>query len=104
VASLVTIAAPHQGTALAWFGIGEAARAMVPGSAWLTALADAERQAAHPPTVALFSYYDNYIAPQESAMLPWARNEPLPPLGHVEMYFSRKLAARVCEELQARSA
>jgi hypothetical protein len=77
---------------------------MIPDSAWLAALADAERLAAHPPTVALFSYYDNYIAPQESAMLPWARNEPLPPLGHVEMYFSRKLAARVCEELQARSA
>ncbi len=104
VASLVTIAGPHHGTVLARLGIGEAARAMVPDSAWLAALADAERQAVHPPTVALFSYYDNYIAPQESAKLHWARNEPLPPMGHVEMYFSRALAARVCEALQARSA
>jgi len=100
VASLVTIAGPHHGTALARFGIGEAARAMVPDSAWLVALADAEGQAEHPPTVTLFSYYDNYIAPQESAMLPWARNELLPPMGHVEMYFSRALGARVCKELQ----
>jgi len=104
VASLVTIAGPHHGTALARLGIGEAARAMVPESTWLADLADAEREAGHPPTVALFSYYDNYIAPQESAMLPWARNELLPPMGHVEMYFSRALAARVCEELRARSA
>lgn len=104
VASLVTIAGPHHGTALAWLGIGEAARAMVPDSDWLAALADAERQAVHPPTVALFSYYDNYIAPQESAMLPWARNEALPPMGHAEMYFSRRLAARVCEALRTRSA
>lgn len=104
VASLVTIAGPHHGTALARLGIGEAARAMMPDSNWLAALADAERQAEHPPTVVLFSYYDNYIAPQESAMLPWARNEPLPPMGHVEMYFSRALAARVCKALQARAA
>jgi triacylglycerol lipase len=104
VASLVTIAGPHHGTAVARLGIGEAARAMVPDSAWLATLADAERQTEHPPTVALFSYYDNYIAPSESAMLPWARNELLPPMGHVEMYFSRALAARVCEALQARSA
>jgi pimeloyl-ACP methyl ester carboxylesterase len=104
VASLVTIAGPHHGTVLARLGIGEAARAMVPESGWLAALADAERQAEHPPTVALWSLYDNYIAPQESAMLPWARNALLPPMGHVEMYFSRTLAARVCKELQARSA
>ncbi len=104
VASFVTIAGPHHGTALARLGIGEAAREMVPNSSWLAALADGERQARHPPTVALFSFYDNYIAPQESAMLPWASNEQLPPMGHMEMYFSRALAARVCKELRARSA
>lgn len=104
VVSLVTIAGPHHGTALARLGIGAAAQAMVPDSSWLAALAAAERLAEHPPTVALFSYYDNYIAPQESAMLPWARNESLPPMGHVEMYFSRALAEQVCRELQARSA
>jgi hypothetical protein len=54
--------------------------------------------------VALFSYYDNYIAPQESSMLPWARNAPLPALGHVEMYFSRRVAAQVRDALKTRAA
>ncbi len=104
VARLVTIASPHRGTALARLGIGRAAREMAPGSAWLTALAESEQGSAHPPTLALFSYYDNYIAPQESGTLPWARNEPLPTLGHAEMHFSPRLAARVCEALRSREA
>lgn len=104
VASLVTIAAPHQGTELARIGLGQCAREMTPGSAWLAGLAEWERRAEHPPAVALFTYCDNYIAPQESSMLPWARVEILPALGHVEMYFSRHVAARVCDALRATTA
>lgn len=104
VARFVTVASPHHGTALARLGVGQSAREMTPGSAWLAALAEWESLAEHPPTLALFSYYDNYITPQMSAMLPWARNERLPPLGHVEMYFSRRVVAQVCDGLEARAA
>jgi len=104
VACLVTIAAPHHGTEIARLGFGKCAREMTPGTHWLAELAAWESRSESPPAVALFSYYDNYIAPQESSMLPWARNAPLPTLGHVEMYFSRRVAARVCEALKARGA
>ena len=96
---LVTIASPHHGTAIAWLGIGQAARDMLPGNAWLAALAEWEEESEHPPTVALFTYYDNYIAPQESSMLSWAENEVLPVHGHVEMYFSRRVARQVSRAL-----
>jgi triacylglycerol lipase len=99
VARLVTIASPHHGTAIARLGLGTCAREMTPGSAWLAALAEWERHAEHPATLALFSYYDNYIAPQESSRLSWADTGILPPLGHVEMYFSRTVAQRVCDAL-----
>jgi triacylglycerol lipase len=99
IGRLVTIASPHHGTEVARLGIGRCAREMTPGSAWLAALAEWEARSEQPPAVALFSYYDNYIAPQESSMLPWARNESLPALGHVEMYFSRRVSARVCAAL-----
>jgi len=99
VGRLVTIASPHRGTAIARLGIGRCAREMRPGSEWLSALARDERDTAPPPTVALLSYYDNYIAPPESGKLPWARDQALPALGHVEMYFSRRVAARVSEAL-----
>jgi triacylglycerol lipase len=100
VAALVTVASPHRGTLVARLGIGQAARDMVPGSAWLAALADWEKKAEHPPATALFSHYDNYIVPADSSSLPWATNEVLPVHGHVEMYFSRKVARRVCAALR----
>ena len=104
VARLVTIASPHHGTAIARIGLGRCAQEMTPGSRWLAALAEWERQAGHPPAVALYSYYDNYIAPQESSRLPWAETVILPPLGHVEMYFSRTVAERTRAALQPTAA
>lgn len=104
VGRLITIATPQQGTVLARLGIGRCARQMTPGSEWLAALAGGEAGMARPPTIALFTYYDNYITPPESGMLAWALNETLPVLGHVEMYFSRRVAAQVCEALGVTAA
>jgi len=104
VARLVTIASPHHGTTIARLGLGRCAREMTPGSAWLAALAEWERQAEHPPAVALYSCYDNYIAPQESSRLPWADTVVLPTLGHVEMYFSRAVAERTRDALRPTAA
>jgi triacylglycerol lipase len=101
VAALVTVASPHHGTWIARLGVGQAARQMEPGSGWLAELADWERAADHPPAVALFSCYDNYIVPPDSSSLPWATNEVLPAHGHVEMYFSRSVARHVCRALRA---
>jgi len=101
IARLVTIGTPHHGTAVAGAGIGLSARQMVPGSAWLAALAKHEAAPAVqlPPTVSFFSHHDNYVAPQTSSELEWARNVPLAGYGHVEMYLSARIAALVAEAL-----
>ncbi|MCZ7564167.1 MAG: alpha/beta fold hydrolase [Burkholderiales bacterium] len=108
VARLVTVGAPHAGTRVARIGLGANARQMAPGSAWLAELAGHEARAlslgALPPAVAFFSYHDNYVAPQVSGRLEWARNVPLGGSGHVEMYLSAHLADRVAVALAGERA
>jgi triacylglycerol lipase len=101
VARLVTIGTPHHGTWVALVGIGTNARQMEPGSGWLAALAGHETAATaeRPPTVSIFSYHDNYVVPQSSGALAWARQVPLARFGHVETYLSMRVAALVAEAL-----
>ncbi|MCC6608818.1 MAG: alpha/beta fold hydrolase [Burkholderiales bacterium] len=101
VGRLVTIGTPHDGTRVARLGIGTDARQMEPGSGWLAALAahEAAATAARPQAVSIFSYHDNYIVPPASGALAWARHVPLAGFGHVETYFSTRVAALVAEAL-----
>jgi triacylglycerol esterase/lipase EstA (alpha/beta hydrolase family) len=101
IARLVTIGTPHHGTQVALVGIGTNARQMEPGSGWLAALAEHEAKASAqlPSTVSLFSHHDNYVAPQNSSEVAWARNVPLAGYGHVEMYLSTRVAALVADAL-----
>lgn len=105
VARLVTIGTPHAGTHVAFFAAGANARQMEPGNAWLAGLAQHEasmRTVAGdglPPAVAVFSYHDNYVAPQASSRLDWARSVPVAGCGHVEMYLSTRIAELAADAL-----
>ena len=105
IARLVTIASPHHGTALARLGIGAHARQMERGSAFLRALAEAER--ANPPQVAatsIYSTHDNLVVPQETSRLDWARNVAVPGVGHLDILGSPSAISIVLEELRAAGA
>ncbi|HET7728583.1 MAG TPA: alpha/beta fold hydrolase [Usitatibacter sp.] len=102
VERVITIASPHHGSALASFGLGENARQMRRHSGFLRALAHTE--GGHGPGVPFLSVYsthDNLVAPQETSVLPWARNVALGGVGHVDVLGSPALAALILEDLQA---
>ena len=95
---LVTLGTPHGGSELARFGIGESARQMRPGSAWLAALAES---ALPVETLAIYSAHDNYVLPPSLLELPGARCCVLDRLGHLAMLFSPRVAAALLERLSA---
>ncbi|MBK7664908.1 MAG: lipase [Sterolibacteriaceae bacterium] len=88
VARLITIATPHQGSAMARFGLGRNARQMRDGSAWIAALGQAALPAAL-PVVSIYSLHDSLLVPQDNAILPGAQLMPLTGRGHNEMLISR---------------
>lgn len=105
VARLVTIASPHNGTAMARLAFGPHARQMEPGSGFLAALARAE--ASRPPTLptlSIYSVHDNLVSPQDTSRLPWARNEALAGMGHVGILASPEAFELVMAELRAAGA
>ncbi|MGL4207078.1 MAG: esterase/lipase family protein, partial [Aeromonadaceae bacterium] len=66
VASLITLATPHQGSQLAMLGVGANAREMEPGSGWL------QRFASVPlcvPGISVRTSHDNVVMPQERQRL-----------------------------------
>ena len=91
---LVTLGTPHGGSELARFGIGENARQMRPGSAWLAALGA-------PPvdTLTIYSAHDNYVLPPANLELPGARRCVLDRPGHLAMLFSPRVAQALCDGL-----
>ena len=93
---LVTLGTPHGGSELARFGIGESARQMRPGSAWLAALGA-------PPvdTLTIYSVHDNYVLPQINLELAGAQRCVLEGLGHLAMLFSPRVAKALLDGLSA---
>ena len=93
---LVTLGTPHGGSELARFGIGENARQMRPGSAWLASLGA-------PPvaTLTIYSAHDNYVLPPANLELPGARRCVLDRLGHLAMLFSPRVAQALRDGLSA---
>jgi pimeloyl-ACP methyl ester carboxylesterase len=100
VAKLITLGTPHQGAVSARLGAGENARQMVPGNAWLRRL---NEDAPTLPVVSVFSYQDNIVSPQESAVLAGAKIVRLSGMGHVSMPFSRRIREVALEEILAAS-
>jgi triacylglycerol lipase len=101
VAKLITLGTPHQGTATARLAAGKNGRQMVPGNAWLQRLNEA---APAVPVVSVFSYHDNFVVPQLSAVLAGAKLVPLSGMGHLAMPFSRRVREIVVQELIAAGA
>jgi pimeloyl-ACP methyl ester carboxylesterase len=101
VACLVTIGSPHHGSALAPFGYGENAREMRRTAAWLGGLAAFDEGRLQVPTTSVFSYHDNFVAPQISSELAGATNVPLAGMGHMTLVFSPRVVALVDEALAA---
>ena len=98
VAKLITLGTPHQGTVLAPLAAGENGRQIVPGNAWLRRL---NEDTLTLPVVAVLSYQDNIVLPQESAVLAGAKIVRLSGMGHVSMPFSRRVREVVLEEILA---
>lgn len=95
VGKLITLSTPHQGTALARFGMGHNAREMEPGSLWLTDMAGEKPGV---PCVSLRNPYDNFVMPQDLQKLPGARDVELPPSGHIAQLYDPAIAAIVIAE------
>jgi triacylglycerol esterase/lipase EstA (alpha/beta hydrolase family) len=103
VAKLITLGTPHHGTALARFGPGANAVQMRRDSAWLRALAASETQDVRARIVSIYTHHDNIVAPQDSSVLPGARNIAFGGVGHVALGSNPRVLAevlRILRELQ----
>jgi triacylglycerol lipase len=94
VAALVTLAAPHHGSLLARLALGRDARQMEPDSAWLRELAATKIAI---PVVAVWSVSDAFVAPQDSARWPGAREHILTTHDHMSIVFSERVASIISE-------
>ena len=82
---IITIAAPHQGTALAQHASSDTARRMQIDSPWLTALAASEAPARYQRFTCYYGNCDNVVFPVRQATLPGADNRHVPALAHIQM-------------------
>jgi triacylglycerol lipase len=98
-ARIVTLGAPHHGSALAPMGHGADALDMWPTGEWLRGLAASEQGGLPVPITSIYSCHDNFVAPQDSSVLAGAKNVPLAGLGHLSLQFSRRVAVLVEAEL-----
>ncbi len=98
VAKLVTLACPHHGTRLAYFGPGRNAREMEPGPAWPGAPAEGEPAPA--PFVNIWSAHDNFVAPQTSSRMEGCQEIVLDGLGHLSFVFSPRVLKILLQELR----
>ncbi|MFB2829959.1 esterase/lipase family protein [Aeromonas jandaei] len=90
VASLITLATPHQGSQLAMLGVGANAREMEPGSGWL------QRFASVPlcvPGISVRTSHDNVVMPQERQRLAGMEDIELAGIGHLTLLYSRRTTA-----------
>ena len=83
VAAVITLGTPHRGTALASLALGENARQMRLGSAWLQSLFEDEPLGAYRNFTLIFSHHDNIVAPQADQHLPGAQLIALHGVGHL---------------------
>jgi triacylglycerol esterase/lipase EstA (alpha/beta hydrolase family) len=99
VARVITLGSPHSGTALAGLAPGVNGAQMRRGSAWLRELADSETAETRALITSLWSHHDNMIAPQDSSLLPGARNIEFGGIGHVALAYDPRVQAEVLREI-----
>jgi len=101
VARVITLGSPHHGSALARLAIGADGAQLRPGNPWLAALNATEHAPPPVPIVSLFTWNDNFVAPQDSAILAHATNIPFVGVGHLTLLFSAAVAQRLYDEIRA---
>lgn len=107
VAGLITLGTPHQGTALAQFGIGTNARQMCPSdqaggagcNPWLATL-NAETAERREQIMSIYSMHDNIIAPATSSCLAGTREVAFDGIGHVALASRPAVIACVIERIR----
>ncbi|MDE2263104.1 MAG: hypothetical protein KGL45_11320 [Gammaproteobacteria bacterium] len=99
VGRIVTIGAPHHGTALACRFRCASTRQMCPGSSWLEELNARQEGRLDIPVTTLYSLDDNYIVPASSARFQGAHTIELEGLGHLGLLVSPRVLERVMSEL-----
>lgn len=104
VARLITIGTPHHGSMLAWTFGGCCLAQIRPGSHWLAALDQAERESARPPILSIWSRHDSMVAPQASAELAGARNVALLGIGHNALLNDRGVMGEVARAIASSQA
>lgn len=82
---IITIAAPHHGTALARLAATDVAKRMRIGSPWLTALAAAEPPSRYQLFTCFYSHCDNIVFPTANGTLPGADNRHVSSSAHIQM-------------------
>lgn len=102
VRRLVTIASPHYGTVHARLGAGENAKQMARGSAFLGSLCEKEGERGPACGVtSIYTTHDNLVSPQDTSVLPWAKNVAIAGRGHVDILRSPELLEALLAELAA---
>lgn len=99
IGRIITIGAPHHGTALAcrfpWLN----ARQMCFGSAWMAELNASQKGGLGIPVTTIYSIDDNYVVPAGSARLEGARTLELHGIGHLGLLNSKRVLEQVVSEL-----
>lgn len=101
VAKVITLATPHHGSELARLAIGVGGKQLRPGNPWLARLNERESGASGVPLVSLYTWQDNFVAPQDSPMLANATNVALTGMGHLSLLFSISVAQHLHDEILA---
>ena len=99
VRRLVTLAAPHHGTVMAWLLPGQAVRELRPGSAFLRDLASDEQQLAGVHVASYWTPFDAIIVPPRSSEISVGRNVRVNLLHHQGLVTSPRMARELVKLL-----
>jgi len=96
---VVTLGSPHGGSKLAVFGLGQAAKEMVPGSAFLESLNQGVQIPEAGRFYAIYTLVDNMVLPNESTKLTWdgVKNLETRIVNHVGLAYCKHTARLVKE-------
>jgi triacylglycerol lipase len=95
IQQFISIGTPHQGTRLAYYGIGKCTRQMWWRGEWLNALVEKEKSQSKPATLSIYTTNDDIVYPPESSRLDWATNVAVNHVGHVGLLFSAEVVGKV---------
>jgi triacylglycerol lipase len=96
---VVTLGSPHGGSKMAVLGLGQAAKEMIPGSAFLQSLNQGVQVPQGGRFYSIYTIVDNMVLPNESTKLAWdeAKNLEARIVDHIGLLFC-KHTARVVKE------